>query len=218
MVCTMADAPSTSRRHELPMARVAASYAYTSTTLLFGQGRRADLTRHAAFVLTELPLSSTVGLRFGAGGIFGGDLVKNQSRGRSSFGPGVTAFVGIASTIVREQASVPFLQVSATLSGSRARTEDSVDPRDAPSFTAFDLRGAAIVGKTLGEAVVPYAALRAFGGPIFYRFLAAEVTGTDLYKYQVGGGLAVHLGPVDAFVEGIPFGERGASSGLGVTF
>ena len=68
--------------------------------------------------------------------------------------------------------------------------------------------------------LVPYVALRAFGGPIFHRYGGEAVTGTDLYKYQVAGGLSLALPSrvVDAFVEGVPVGESGLSAGLGTTF
>ena len=50
MVCTMADAPSAQKAHapSLPRARVFASYAYTSTTILFTGDRRADIGAPAA--------------------------------------------------------------------------------------------------------------------------------------------------------------------------
>jgi len=40
-----------------PIARVAASYAFTSTTIKLGDDRRVDLTRHTAFANLQLPLN-----------------------------------------------------------------------------------------------------------------------------------------------------------------
>ena len=57
-----------------------------------------------------------------------------------------------------------------------------------------------------------------YGNP--WRFDGASVTGTDLYKYQLGGGVALSLAnhKVDVFAEGIAFGERGIAAGVGTTF
>lgn len=219
MYCTMADAPSSSTpgaaRTPSPV-HVALSWSFTSTTILFGEGRRADLTRHAVFGASELSLGHGWSFRFGAGGILAGTI--RPAGGEASFGPGVTAFVGVAKALVDERPEVPFVQVGATLSGSRVATRGP-SPTEAPTFTAFDLRPSITVGKTLG-IVVPYATARAFGGPIFYELAGSEVTGTDLYKYQLGGGLALALPSrvLDLFVEGIGLGERGVSAGVGSTF
>jgi len=220
MVCTLADAPGAKANAKslLPRARLFASYAYTSTTILFGGDRRADLTRHAGFVGTEVPVMRRLGLRFGAGGLGGGELVLGDGR-RADLGPGVSAFFGAVATIVDEKPDVPFVQLGATLSMSRAATRGP-GPTEGPSFTAFDLRAAATVGKTMFRMLVPFVTLRAFGGPIYYRIDNDSVRGTDLYKYQVAGGLAFSLPSrlFDVFVEGVPLGESGLSADLSTTF
>ncbi len=212
MVCTMADAPGHLHGEKMlaPVARVSLSWSYTATTILFGGGKRADLTRHAVFAGTELPLGGGLALRFGAGGIVAGEL--ETRAGAASFGPGATGFFGIAKNVVNEKGVVPFLQLGATLSGSRAGTRGP-GVNEGPSFTAFDLRGSLTVGKTIARVIVPYVSMRAFGGPILYRYAGEAVTGTDLYKYQVAGGLSFALPShlLDAFVEGVPFGESGGA-------
>jgi hypothetical protein len=217
MVCTMADAPSARAKrsaHELPTLRISTSWGFTSTTILFGEGRRADLTRHTVFAGSEIPISEKVGIRFGAGGIVAGAIHPHGER--ASFGPGASAFAGTAINVIPERSGAPFLQVSGTLSFSRVATRGPA-PNEAPSFTALDFRLGGTAGKTIGGVFIPYVSLRAFGGPIFYRYAGAAVTGTDLYKYQIGGGFALRLAFLDAFVEGIPLGERGISAGLGIT-
>ena len=91
---------------------------------------------------------------------------------------------------------------------------------EAPRFTALDLRVGAIAGKTIANVFTPYVTARAFGGPITWRFDGANVTGTDLYKYQLGGGLSLALldRRLDVFAEGIALGERGIAAGVGTTF
>jgi len=215
-----------------PIARLSASYAFTSTTLLFGDGRRADLTRHAVFGSVQLPLSrsGTLSAQLGAGGIAGGELVHGAAR--DTIGPGFAAFGGIAWRAYDGSDALPFVQLTATLSATHAltrtddrgtRTDGSTSPGarpETPRFTAFDLRLGAIAGKTFAGVFTPYVTARAFGGPIAWHFDGAAVTGTDLYKYQLGGGLSLALFDrrLDLFAEGIALGERGLAAGLGTTF
>ncbi|MDB4938075.1 MAG: uncharacterized protein JWP87_5047 [Labilithrix sp.] len=214
------------------IARIAASYAFTSTTILFGDGRRADLTRHAVFGSVQIPFtpSGSLTAQIGAGGIAGGTLVHGAAR--DAIGPGFAAFTGVAWRVVDARDALPFVQLTATLSATHTltrtddrgtRTDGTTSPGaqpETPRFTALDLRVGAIAGKTFAEVFTPYVTARAFGGPIAWRFDGAEVTGTDLYKYQLGGGLSLALFDrrLDVFAEGIALGERGIAAGLGTTF
>jgi len=217
----MDDAPA--RRAALasppPFARVFASYSFTSTTLLFTGQRRADLVRSAVFAGTEIPVGQHgVTLRYGAGGIVDGHLTLGEG-GRARLGPGPTAFFGFGVPIVASRGAIPFVQVGATLSVTRATTLGP-SPRENPSFTAFDLRAAATAGYNLGGWFVPYVAARAFGGPVYYRYEGEAVTGTDVYKYQVAAGFSASFfrRRLDLFAEAVPLGERGFSAGVGTTF
>ncbi|MDB4940658.1 MAG: uncharacterized protein JWP97_192 [Labilithrix sp.] len=122
------------------------------------------------------------------------------------------------------------MQLTATLSfthmGTRTddegtRTHGSVSgAASSTTFTAGDLRAGVIVGKTFGDVLTPYVTGRVFGGPIYWHLDGASVTGTDLYKYQAGGGVSLALlrRRLDVFAEGIALGERGFAAGLGTTF
>jgi hypothetical protein len=212
----------------VPIARLSASYAFTSTTLLFGNGRRADLRRHAIFGSVQVPLtrSGKLSMQFGAGGIAGGELVHGAAH--DSIGPGFSAFAGVAGRVVDGRGALPFVQLTATLSATHAltRTDDRGTRTDggtspgSPRFTAFDVRAGVIAGRTIGDVFTPYVTARAFGGPIAWRFDGEAVTGTDLYKYQLGGGLSLALldRRLDVFAEGIALGERGLAAGIGTTF
>lgn len=215
-----------------PLLRLSGSYAYTSTTLLFGDGRRADLRRHAVFGSGQIPLdrAGRLSLQIGAGGIAGGELVHGAAT--DTIGPGVAIASGVAWRVVEPREAIPFVQLTGTLGVTRAltRTDDrgtrtdgstTLGARAATStFTAFDVRLGALVGKTFDDVFTPYATARVFGGPILWRYDGASVTGTDLYKYQIGGGLSLALfdGKLDIFTEGIGLGERGFAAGLGTTF
>lgn len=211
-----------------PVLRVGSAYAFTSTTLLFGDGRRADLTRHAVLGSVEAPLAPRVSLQAGAGGVLGGALTHGAAR--DTIGPGATGFFGVGARVYEGTRLLPFVQLTGTLSVTHMLTRaDGVGTGGAPlpegsparpRYTALDVRAGAMAGKTFGGVLTPYAAARIFGGPIFWRLDGARVQGTDLYKYQLGGGLSVALVSrrVDLFVEGIALGERGVSAGLGTTF
>jgi len=207
-----------------PLLRLSGSYAFTSTTILFSGDRRADLLRHAAFVGAEIPLSrattSSLSLQLGAGGILGGHLEHASRAGivKDEMGPGLAAFAGLAYRLLDEHGAAPFVQLTGALSVTHAITRTPTG--ETPRYTALDLRVGAIAGKTVGGVFTPYLTARAFGGPIAWTFDGADVTGTDLYKYQLGGGASLALlgRKLDFFVEGIALGERGVAAGLGTTF
>ena len=214
-----------------PIAHLSASYAYTATTILFGNGRRADLTRHAVFGQLQLPLTKSGAVTgiVGAGGIAGGELIHGAAR--DTLGPGFSGALGVAGRVYDGKGWIPFLQLTATLSVTHmgTRTDDAGTRTDgtrspagpsSPKFTAGDLRVGFIAGKTFGDVFTPYVTARAFGGPVAWRFDGEAVTGTDLYKYQAGGGLSVALfrRRLDVFAEGIAVGERGVAAGVGTTF
>ena len=82
-------------------------------------------------------------------------------------------------------------------------------------YEAFDLRLGAELGTTLFEIFRPYIPVRVFGGPVYWRYQGAAVTGTDTHHYQVGAGFNARLSRRMAlFAEGIPLGERAVSFGV----
>ncbi len=117
--------------------------------------------------------------------------------------------------VVDEQ---PFVVLTSVLSFQAATTAPNAG---GPSvgYEALDLRLGGIVGVTLFDAISPYALARVFGGPIFWRYLGDSVTGTDVYKYQLGAGVALRAAKrVSAFAEGVPLGERALVLGMTVAF
>jgi hypothetical protein len=208
------------RRNERgPIARMSASYAYTSTTLLFGGDRRANLVRHAVFGGIEIPLASRLSLEIAAGGIAGGELTHGTSS--DAIGPGFAGAVGMGWRVLGETETRPWILLTGTISGTHMLTKTVVNGREeTPRFTAFDLRIGGVVGKTMFDVLTPYVLARVFGGPAYWHFDGEAVTGTDLHKYQFGGGLALALFDhrLDVFAEGVPLGEVGLVLGAGTTF
>ncbi len=115
----------------------------------------------------------------------------------------------------------PYVILSLTFGATGTRTFADPPEVDAPlrgSYLAFDARFGAAVGKTFAGVVSPYAAARAFGGPVLWTEGGETRTGTDRYHVQLAGGVALLLTPFDVFVEGAPLGEVGVSGGVGAQF
>jgi len=117
----------------------------------------------------------------------------------------------------RGRAPFLLLGVAGGASGAMTREEVYAGPTPAPvSLYAFDVRAGLTVGKTFWNTLSPYAVVRAFGGPVLWKYDGKSVNGTDRYHFQVGAGLVTALPrDFDVFVEGVPLGERALTLGLG---
>jgi hypothetical protein len=203
-----------------PRWRAGAAGLYTSTAIDFGSFR-SDETRGS--VIASLAYQPTRRLTFqlAAGSTVGGHL--DTAAGVYDFSPGPTVAIGSSYRLV--QGTKPFVILTANLSFSSANTrlngaDTASNPEDPEvRYDAFDLRGGVLVGTTLWRLLSPYAVVRAFGGPVYWQYQGANVTGTDAHHYQVGAGLTlVVVHRVDLFVEAIPLGERSLAAGAAVAF
>lgn len=193
-----------------PRSRIGASFVATDTTLLFGEGRRAEMRRAVAFASLAVPVSSRFSFQASLGAFVTGDLRTPTSK--VTLGPGVASSIGVGFRMLDGRGSAPLVLTTLTYSS----THVSARPI-ARHFAAHDVRASLVIGKTIADVVTPYALARAFGGPAFWRWDDGKrVTGTDLYKYQVGGGIAATVGPVELFVEGTPLGERTLGGGAAI--
>jgi hypothetical protein len=129
--------------------------------------------------------------------------------------PGPTGGVTASFRALDEGAVPPFILLGASAAAALAWTTPAGGGAST-TFTAFDVRIGAAVGKTIADVVTPYALARAFGGPVLWSIAGAQATGTDAYHYQLGLGLVVRLGRVDVVAEGVPLGERAVVVGVGV--
>lgn len=87
------------------------------------------------------------------------------------------------------------------------------------SLFAFDIRLGLTVGKTFWNVLSPYAAVRAFGGPVIWNIDGQTRTGTDLRHFQIALGMVSSLPRgFDLFAEAAPGGERTVTIGGGVSF
>lgn len=189
---------------------VGASYSFTSTALRFTGDQRVDEERHASLVTLDYRPTSTLTLEGAAGLLLGGHI--STPSARYDFAPGFVSAIGGSWRVVDARGAIPFVLLTATISYASTATQGV-------GYNAFDARGGVVIGTTFWDVLTPYAVGRAFGGPVYWRYNGAAVTGTDVYHYQVGVGLSLLLGRrVDLFAEGVPLGERGVAAGGGFSF
>jgi hypothetical protein len=134
--------------------------------------------------------------------------------------PGWELTLSYSRRLLDGRGKIPFLVLglSGGASGGWTQQEHVKDPSTS-SLYAFDFRAGLIVGKTLWNTLSPYAAVRAFGGPVVWSYMGSTLLGTDLYHFQLGAGLVTALPRgFDVFVEGVPLGERAVTLGAGKTF
>jgi len=199
---------------ERPKWRVGASGLYTSTTLRFSDDVHGDETRNAVLASVAYHPTRSFAIHAGVGAAFAGQLTMPD--GVYDFSPGPTAVAGASWRVLEAR---PFLILTSQLSFTAARTHRVGTEEPTTGYEAFDLRLGGLFGTTLFDLVSPYAAARVFGGPVFWHYQNGAVTGTDLYHYQVGAGVAVLVASrVDVYAEAIPLGERALSAGLDVAF
>ena len=207
--CSLAEHEEASRPHWA----VGLSGLWTSTRLRFSNSVRADETRYGALASLAYVPSRKLVLQLGAGATFAGRLVAADQT--YDFSPGPLASLG-ADYRVFESERV-FVMLTSALAFSAARTRLGAAPT--VGYAALDVRLGGEVGVQLARVFRPYALARVFGGPVFWRYQGQAVTGTDTHHYQLGAGLALRLPKnFNAFVEGVPLGERALSFGGGMAF
>jgi hypothetical protein len=194
-----------------PKWRLGAAYSFTSTGLNFNNGLRVDEVRNVSLVALDYRPVRRVTLEVGAGVFLGGSLTVSSVP--YAMAPGFASVVGASWRVVDADGAIPFVLLTSQLSYASSNTQGDV------GYNAFDLRLGAAVGTTLSNILTPYVVGRAFGGPIYWHYQGASITGTDDHHWQVGAGLSLLLARrVDLFVEGVPLGELGVAAGAGVSF
>lgn len=151
----------------------------------------------------------SVGAQIGA--VIGGRLALGGER--HELGPGLVFGLEAQWRVLE----APRDAVSLTLGLQLALSHARLTPDDGPgaAWTATDLRASVTASRTLWDVVTPYLAVRAFGGPIFFR----HETGGDTTHVQLAAGLGVELGAgLSLHVEGAFLAERGGAGGLGLRF
>lgn len=188
----------------------------------------ADLNRSAVSLGLEYRVNDVWTAQIAGGVSHGGQL--QTGSGIHVLEPGFVAVVGVGKQIGDGRDGSPFIVVGGTISASSVTTQQQfvTQPQFATQrqtdsgrgrLTAIDGRVSLTVGKLLAETVAPYATGRLFGGPIFWQREGRPLAGgSDVYHFQLGAGLLVTTGDIDAFLEVIPAGERALTVGAATSF
>jgi hypothetical protein len=185
--------------------RVGLNAGASRTTLLTDEGR-LGLEQVAVTANLDWHVGRRGTLTFGAGSVLFGQL--SPLDGPVHLGPGATFSVGYSHLVLMPRGAVPFVMVSGALSSTFAATQLT-------SYSAFDLRGGAVVGWVLWKRFSPYVGARAFGGPVFWRGMVSG----DAYHFQVAAGFVLGLPKgVDVSAEVVPLGEQAISASVGYSF
>ncbi len=191
------------------------AYSVFGTDLSFGDGQGAFIERRAATASLSYRYSDKITLQGGAGATLGGRFVYDGAH--FSLDPGWIASFAATWKIVGDKRGDAFLLAGGAAAVSGGATRDAADHTE--EMYAVDLRVSVMAGKTFFDVLSPYVVLRAFGGPLLWRYRGEDRVAGDQYHFQVGAGLLVALPEhFDVFAEGVPLGERAAVVGLGYSF
>jgi hypothetical protein len=209
--CSLAEHEEETR----PRWRLGVSGSYTSTAIHFGVVSSPE-TRGSVIASLAYQPTQRWTLQLAAGSTVGGHLI--TPAGQYDFSAGPTAAIGASWRAV--PGTKPFVILTSNLSFSAANTEPTgAATGPTVAYDAFDLRLGALVGTTIAKALSPYAVVRVFGGPVYWQYQGANVTGTDAHHYQLGAGLTVVAADrVNVFAEGVPVGERSFAAGAAFAF
>ncbi len=129
--------------------------------------------------------------------------------------PGFLVSFGGSFRITDGQGYAPFVLVGMTGAASTGLAESLTEKT---RLTSFDVRLSLTVGKLIANTFAPYLVARAFGGPVLWERAGESVNGADRHHVQLGAGILVTAGRVDAFTEIVPLGEQTATVGVSVAF
>jgi hypothetical protein len=205
---------------ESPRFRVGASYGTFGSRLSFVDGPALGVERRGVTASFEYRWNAETTFGGGAGAGLGGAFTLGKERYRIS--PGWMVLGTWSRRLLDGVGNKPFLLIGLAFGASGASTREEVTTGKAPetsSLYALDVRIALTVGKTFFRTISPYASVRAFGGPVFWKYRGDGVVGGDTRHYQIAVGMAVALPRgFDVFVDGSPLGEQAISLGAGKSF
>lgn len=189
--------------------------SWSASELLFSDSEEATIRKRATTLSAEHRLSDDWTLTLGGGATVGGDV--EVAGERYELDPGFVVVGGGSYRILDGSGDMPFLLFGVMLGVGYNGTERVAAPESA-TLLATDARFSLAIGKLFWDGIAPYAAVRGFGGPVFWERNDATLVGSDRYHFQLGGGVLATAGVVDAYFEVVPLGERALSLGAAVAF
>jgi hypothetical protein len=199
---------------------VGAAFGSSGANLTFKGAPDILLERRAASVAADYRLGPETTLSLGAGAGLGG-VITADGGARYRLAPGWLVSFSYARRFLEGRGRAPFLLMglSAAASGAGTSPERAGSRITSGAFYAIDVRAGLTVGKTFWNTLSPYAAVRAFGGPVFWGYKGATAFGTDKYHYQIALGMVTALpSQFDLYAEVAPLGERAVVIGAGRRF
>jgi hypothetical protein len=208
--------PSQARR---PFA-IGLSYGFSDTKLLLASDGSRYRFQQSAYTLSFVgTLKSGAVLGAAIGPHMGGraDGVRKSTE-HHEIRPGMVWALTIGRRFFGSKPTMPFLLVVGTFSGSSTSTRRESDG-ERGGLHAFDAKADVSMGWTLGEALSPYAAVRAFGGPVLWEQDGKQRLAGDLYHVSLACGFNLSIdNRVSAYFDGAFLGARGLSGGFAVRF
>lgn len=198
---------------------IGAGYSFSDTRLIFFDGSRYRIRQSAYSLSFVVVLKKGLVLGAAIGPNMGGQIDGlRKTVDDWTIQPGVIGSLTVARRYFGKKPEIPFLLVVGSLSGSSTSTRRESDGARA-GLHALDVKADVSFGWTIGEAFSPYVAVRAFGGPIFWKPDDRYITGGDLYHVSLATGF--NLSIVDrasVYFDGAFVGMRGLSGGVAVRF
>ena len=177
------------------------------THIVFDNDKTYELTEQAATASAGYSSAAGFSLRGSVGVLLDGSL----AAGTYDFDPGFVIAVGASRQW--PLGDKWFVNGSVGLSATRAQTHVKGLAGD-EAFTAGDVRGGVMFGRTLGTIWNPYVLARGFGGPVWWTVDGNAVSGTDTRHFQFGAGLSVATSiGLTINVDVSALGEQAASLG-----
>jgi hypothetical protein len=192
------------------------AYGVFDADLRFDGEDDYELWQHAVVASFGRRFTGGWSVRLSGGVLIGGGL---EGEGRQyDVLPGWTASLGGAKRWFGRSDEVPFLTTTLAFSMSGTETEERQGTRERESLTAADLRLGLLFGMTFWETWTPYLAARVFAGPVQWRQLGRDRTGSDRNHYALGVGSSVAIGRFELLADVSVLGERGVSVGASAAF
>ncbi len=150
------------------------------------------------------------------GMILNGEL-KAETGSNHDVKPGGFASIGFDYSAFKGRGYKPYVDLSLILGGAMAETESNED-NSKTDYISTDVRLGIRSSWNVDYLLFPFAAVRVFGGPIMWDIDGNDVSGTDIYHYQLAFGSALKLGSTVAYFEWAGLGEQSLKAGLNIAW
>jgi hypothetical protein len=163
-----------------------------------------------------IPISKRWTMNAVIGIILNGEL-KPETGPDHDVKPGGFASIGFDYNAFKGKGYKPYVDLSLILGGAMVDTENNDDNSKA-DYISTDVRLGIRSSWNVNNILFPLVAVRVFGGPIMWKIDENDVTGTDIYHYQLAIGSALKLGSTVAYFEWAGLGEQSFKAGLNIAW